>query len=194
MAVQDRNILKEYFNTGDRPTEGNFEDLIDSFLNLNEDSFVDSLPDASTSQKGIAQQATDTEASTGTNDSKYVTPKGVQASINALLTSQDSGWQVPTLENNFQAYHADYQALRYRKKNGIVYIEGAVKDGSDGKIVFNLPDGYKPSKNLIFTNLKNSGSSGDEVTRVDVGSDGSVTISAVGTTFTNLTGISFFVD
>jgi hypothetical protein len=32
MSVQDRSTLKSYFETGDKPTASNFEDLIDSFL------------------------------------------------------------------------------------------------------------------------------------------------------------------
>ena len=34
MAIQTRTVLKTFFNTGDRPTEENFVDLIDSNLNL----------------------------------------------------------------------------------------------------------------------------------------------------------------
>ena len=36
MSVVSRSTLKGYFNTGDRPTESNFADLIDSTLNLND--------------------------------------------------------------------------------------------------------------------------------------------------------------
>lgn len=34
MAIQTRTVLKTYFNTGDKPTETQFVDLIDSNLNL----------------------------------------------------------------------------------------------------------------------------------------------------------------
>jgi len=37
MATQNRNTLKNYFNTGDRPTEQEFGDFIDSTVNINED-------------------------------------------------------------------------------------------------------------------------------------------------------------
>ena len=37
MATQSRTTLKSYFNTGDRPTEGQFGDLIDSSIHLTED-------------------------------------------------------------------------------------------------------------------------------------------------------------
>lgn len=37
MAIQDKNTLKSYFNTGDRPTEQEFADVIDSALNIHDD-------------------------------------------------------------------------------------------------------------------------------------------------------------
>ena len=41
MSVVSRSTLKGYFNTGDRPTESNFADLIDSTLNLNDSNTGD---------------------------------------------------------------------------------------------------------------------------------------------------------
>ena len=35
MSIQSKDILKSYFETGDKPSEGNFEDLIDSFVHVN---------------------------------------------------------------------------------------------------------------------------------------------------------------
>ena len=42
MAVKTRAILKQYFQTGDRPSQPQFEDLIDSFVHIDEgdDPFV----------------------------------------------------------------------------------------------------------------------------------------------------------
>ncbi len=40
MATQTGTTLKTYFNTGDQPTESNFEDLIDSNLNLTDGGTV----------------------------------------------------------------------------------------------------------------------------------------------------------
>lgn len=36
MAIKTKDTLKTYFNTGDRPTEGQFADLIDSLKHVNE--------------------------------------------------------------------------------------------------------------------------------------------------------------
>lgn len=40
MPIVDRTILKSYFETGDRPSQSEFEDLIDSNFNLVDDSSV----------------------------------------------------------------------------------------------------------------------------------------------------------
>ena len=36
MAIKERNILKGYFETGDKPTQSQFADLIDSFKHKND--------------------------------------------------------------------------------------------------------------------------------------------------------------
>ena len=40
MSAQSRTTLKTYFNTGDKPTEAQFENLIDSGLNLTDGGTV----------------------------------------------------------------------------------------------------------------------------------------------------------
>ena len=44
MSETTKTILKNYFNTGDKPTEGQFEHLIDSTLNLIEEDQVVKVP------------------------------------------------------------------------------------------------------------------------------------------------------
>jgi hypothetical protein len=39
MSIQNRTTLKSYFQTGDKPTQAQFENLIDSGFNLSEDTF-----------------------------------------------------------------------------------------------------------------------------------------------------------
>ncbi len=62
----NRDTLKGYFNTGDRPTEAQFAALIDNAVNLNDD------------------KATQAEAEAGTIDTKYATPKSVKRAIEVL--------------------------------------------------------------------------------------------------------------
>jgi hypothetical protein len=72
MAKQNRTILKTFFNTGDRPTELNFADFIDSKLNIQEDKAVQADIDA------------------GTNDEKYITPLGAKIAARKHITVNGS--------------------------------------------------------------------------------------------------------
>ena len=38
----------------------------------------------------------------------------------------------------------------YKSNNGIVYLEGAIKNGTLGQPCFNLPRYYRPAGNIIF--------------------------------------------
>ncbi len=40
MPLQNRDTLKKFFSSGNRPTSGNFTDLIDSFINKADDGFM----------------------------------------------------------------------------------------------------------------------------------------------------------
>lgn len=63
MATKNRGILKSYFETGKRPIQVEFEDLIDSQLNIEED------------------KASEADAQNDQIDNKYLTPKTVKKSI-----------------------------------------------------------------------------------------------------------------
>lgn len=64
-----RETLKTYFQTGLRPTQANFEDLIDKTVNLLDD------------------KANDTEAVNLTNDGKYITPKTANLIVKNFILS-----------------------------------------------------------------------------------------------------------
>lgn len=186
----NKEQLKAYFETGDTPTEAQFKELIDSSINTLDD------------------KASLAEAEEGTNDEKYVTPKGVKSavevhapvkSINGYtgdvvlgLGGDDSGWTEPSLENGFLNFSTVwYEAVRYRKKNGVVYIEGLIKEGAANGVLFTLPPEFRPSKSMMFSNICYTGTY--TVGRVDISANGNVVIITVGD-FTNLSGISFLVD
>ncbi|CAM1343790.1 hypothetical protein [Tenacibaculum amylolyticum] len=215
MAEQNRSTLKEYFKAGAKPTEEEYKDLIDSFVSRTEDDYVETLPplpNATTTKKGIAEQATLSEVQTGTDDTRFVTPKGAKRAVETFASSlapvqsvngqtgdvviniieEDSGWQTPILLNGIQNYDSSYQGVRYRKKNGVVYIEGAVKGGGAGllTVIFTLPVGFRPSKRLIF----NGGKSGSTPVRIDIATDGNIHCYGYDTTLTSISGISFLVD
>ena len=66
--ANSRNNLKQYFLSGNRPTQLNFEDLIDSLVHLDEN------------------KSSITEVEVGTNDVNFVTPQGVKGLIILYLT------------------------------------------------------------------------------------------------------------
>jgi hypothetical protein len=322
MAEKNRATLKSYFETGDRPTQENFADLVDSFVSRTDDSFVTILPDASTAQKGIArqaaiadvqagtnsqyfvtpegakiaaqtfapvtsvngqtgaititappvpdasttvkgivQQATTADVQAGTNTQLYVTPAGAktaaqtfapvtsvnaqtgavviadasttvkgivqratvadaQAGTNTLLyvtpegaktaaqtfapvksvngqtgvvtipVVQDSGWVNITLVATFTNFGAPNEVARYRKKGGVVYLEGAIKGGAAGGTITTLPVGFRPANTITFI----ASTSSATPARITIASTGVVTGAAINTTFTSLSGIVFVVE
>lgn len=123
-----------------------------------------------------------------------VTGKGNSVSIdksgNLSITGtiQQESWTAPTLLNSWTNYNSTYSPAGYFKdKNGIVYIRGLVKGGTLATTVFTLPAGYRPQYSMILSQACSTG-----FCRVDVRSDGSVMITANGSTsYTSLEGISF---
>ncbi|WP_075343790.1 hypothetical protein [Tenacibaculum agarivorans] len=215
MAEQNRNTLKEYFKAGEKPTAQEYGDLIDSFVSRTDDDFVETLPplpDATTTKKGIVEQATLTEVQTGTDDTRFVTPKGAKRAVETFapvapvqsvngqtgdviieIENEDTGWQTPLLQNGIENYSSSYQAPRFRKKNGVVYIEGTVRGGIPGPsttTIFTLPSGFRPSKRLILKGIK----SGDVVVRIDISTSGVMYCYDYDTTMVSISGISFLVD
>jgi hypothetical protein len=71
MAQKQRSILKNYFLTGSRPTKDDFEDLVDSCVNIVDD------------------KATDTEALNSDNNEKFLTPKTGRLLVNPLLATKE---------------------------------------------------------------------------------------------------------
>jgi len=204
---QTRGILKGYFETGDKPTEQEYIDLIDSCLNKTDDSFITTIPDSSTTQKGIAEQATLAEVETGTDGSRFVTPEGAKraAETHSLVKSvngqtgdvivssnDDSGWIDAPLQGTITNVGGAFQTARYRKLNGVVYIEGRVQGGVDDSTntIFQLPLGFRPTKRLTITVIK----SGRIATKLDINANGNLRCAKFSSTWTSICGISFLVD
>lgn len=68
MAQQDRNTLKQYFETGKKPTEQEYANLIDSAVNNDED------------------KASIAEAQAGSDETKYMTPKTTRRSVETFAS------------------------------------------------------------------------------------------------------------
>ena len=76
-----------------------------------------------------------------------------------LQTVDDTGWQTPTLSSAFKLYNsAPENAVRYRRKNGVVTVTGVVSPASNTNDIgsstrvdmFTLPEGYRPATNVVI--------------------------------------------
>jgi|GEM_PF-1918493 len=207
MAKQKRNKLKQYFKKGNKPKQEEYEHLIDSFVNHLDDNIIDKIPDASATKKGKVELATIAEAKAGTDKVRAVTPEGVKNTIEVFapvksvngktgdvvlnLDSEDSGWKAAPLKDGITQYSTSYQSARYRKKNGVVYIEGMIKGGTatNELVLFTLPSGYRPTKRLILNTYRSNG-----IQRTDVEKNGNVRCYKYNPGWTSISGISFLVD
>lgn len=65
----------------------------------------------------------------------------------------DTGWLTPTFDPNTSNPTAGTK-IRYRKKNGIVYVQGTIgiKDLQNNFVLFNLPEGYRSGCNFYSVN------------------------------------------
>lgn len=72
--------------------------------------------------------------------------------LTALLG--DSGWvTVATFTNSWVSYGAPFAAPAYRVRDGVLYLRGALKSGSNTpgtNTAFTLPAGYRLAVNEIF--------------------------------------------
>ena len=90
----------------------------------------------------------------------------------AVLTTADRNWIAPTLLNGVSNYGGSYERAGYYKDaQGFVHLRGFLTGSGDGKHLFTLPSGYRPSRERSFATYSNS-SSGSS--RVQVYPDGRV--------------------
>jgi hypothetical protein len=88
----------------------------------------------------------------------------------------DSGWSTPSLGSGWNDFGGSFQTRRYRKTNdGMVVVEGLVKDGTVGTAIITLPSGYRPAGALIFATI-----AGNAGARLDVSTAGVVAWAAGG--------------
>lgn len=119
---------------------------------------------------------------------------GVTSAIQAQLDGKASktlpSWSAPTLLNGWVNFGTPYAAAGYYKDDmGIVRLKGVIKSGSTGLNIFTLPTGYRPAEQHIFSGVSNNGSY--QLTRIDVHTDGTITMEAGGNSYLSLSNISF---
>lgn len=116
------------------------------------------------------------------------------------LIQQDTGWNLIAYQNGWQDSDAAGHPGRYRKINGVVYLQGLVRNpasqtgASAGSVVFTLPAGYRTNKNIQI-NTMIDGTHG----RLMILSDGRVRVESNYTAYTNgpwvtLSTVSFPAD
>lgn len=240
MATQSKNTLKGYFNTGDKPTESNFVNLIDSFVHKTEDrsttaevqtgtnntKFVTPagakaavqhfVPNASETVKGLIEIATVAEAEEGTSTSQAVTPAGAKKAVekfapvkkvnglspdtNGEITipiTEDSNWNTVTAFVNGTSSYNGSTTVRFRKRNGVVFLDGCIKGGvaqtnGTGYTLFTLPAGYRPQRRASFILLRADTSLTTYVVgRIDIATNGAVYGVNYSDLWNSLSGISF---
>lgn len=111
--------------------------------------------------------------------------RSASAQIDHIYTEN---WIRPPLSNGWQHYGGLNGELRYRKDAmGRTTITGVIKDGVVGTYTaaFTLPAGYRPTERLIFESGKN---------RIDVDTNGVVSVVNGSNSYVSFEGISFFTD
>ena len=87
------------------------------------------------------------------------------------ITPVDSGWITPTLNSPYVSYEAPYGPIKYRKIGSVVNIQGIISNASVG-VVFTLPSGFRPDRQLIFFPTVSNGGNA----RLDIRQNGDVFI------------------
>lgn len=125
-----------------------------------------------------------------------VAKRGAQTSsymgLQALYYPGTTGsWSSPTLQNGWVNYGGSYPTLQYtRDSDKVVTVRGLVKSGTTtgGTVIANLPLGYRPPGQELFTVASN-----DDFGRVDVTTSGNIIVQSVDNTWVAL-NFSFVIN
>lgn len=108
-----------------------------------------------------------------------ITAEGISWNPWKEILTQDSSltesWKTATLQNGWQNYGGSFAPARYRKdRDGTVYLGGLVKGGPQNSVIFTLPVGYRPAYSLIFATMAYSSTTGKQLGRIAIKSNGEV--------------------
>lgn len=209
MAKQPIITLKEYFETGKRPTQSQFEDLIDSFAHLDGAEIAKlihsiQIQGGNFQLKNIANAVVaqiplqDLKTNLNVPTTFVQSINGQSGAVNIPIG--DSGWQnVTTFATNITNFSTATE-LKYRKLNGVVFLEGCIKGGANqtngqSYLLFTLPVGYRPARRISINLLRaNTSLTTYKTGRLDIDSNGSVYGVDYGALWSTLSGISFLAD
>jgi hypothetical protein len=172
MTPTSKTVLKTYFEQGDRPSQTDFENLIDSSLNIDDDKASPSdisggtadnkfitpkglsggisvlVKDASTTVKGIAEIATLAEVETGTDSERFVTPEGAKRAAEKHALIKKINGTAPDAAGNIEITSITGNAgsagklLLPKKINGIPF---------DGTADITIPTVASPPSPTVLT-------------------------------------------
>lgn len=111
----------------------------------------------------------------------------------AVTDLRKGAWQVPTLNAPWSNYGEPFSTVAYRKDANRVQLRGLAKGGSAANVLFNLPAGFRPSAQLLYSVVSDS----TAPTRVDVKSNGDVLLSSPQSgvmAWLSLDGIVFYAE
>lgn len=177
------------------------------------------IPDASETISGTVKKASENEANTGTNDTKYISPLLARKIIDSYIklngaspvngnftfTSFDnSGW-IALPNTNFNAANSITNinaatAIKYRKKNGVIFLDGCFKGGAaqaNGTTyeLFTLPAGFTPPRKMSFViSRADTSISTFKSGRIDIDVNGKVYGVSSSDLWNSISGISFPAD
>jgi hypothetical protein len=104
-----------------------------------------------------------------------------------VVTQED--WKDVTYLNSWVDFSTVYHSVGYMKDNmGFVHTRGLCKNGTSG-VCFTLPEGYRPSKDLLFTLYHFDYNTNPG--RVSISSGGTFTFSNYSNSAVSLEGIIF---
>lgn len=121
------------------------------------------------------------------------------------LDADDTGWiSISSLGGSWVAFGAaGWMGVFYRRRRGIVHLQGLLKNGTSGSTIFTLPSGYRPLNRTLHSAVcdgPGAVGSGTEISkaRVDVLPTGVVTVPSFDYSGNNamlsLAGVRFYAD
>src|SRR6478736_49691 len=102
-----------------------------------------------------------------------------------------TGWSIATLLNGWTNYASGFALGGYRRKAGVVYLQGLLVNGAPpgGGAIFQLPPGYRPAATHLCVNYNNGGAG-----RFDIDSGGNVSYQLGAAGWYSIAGVSFPCD
>lgn len=93
-----------------------------------------------------------------------------------VIVREDTGWITLPLSNSWVTYGAPYEAPRYRRLNGVVFIDSMLKLGTftSGTVIATLPAGFRPAKQHMRPVVANNAFGS-----VEVNASGTITVNVL---------------